>query len=164
MQEQHLLITSHVTVAAAKLANCTAAVKPYKLPDKKARTLPNSAKNLHSSMLPLKLKESIQHWISKDRSHQHEMCHCSYQVCLVVHKLLHHTCTAQYSPFGNNLLESRTFETFFGTFKFSPFFVLLVQIHRGRDQSASARRQPMSHDLYWSKSECFVVCHFIWTT
>lgn len=32
-------------------------------------------------MLLLKLKESIQHWIARDRSHQHEMCCCTSQVC-----------------------------------------------------------------------------------
>lgn len=64
-------------------------------------------------MLPLKLKESIHHWISRDRSHQLEIYCCSYQVCLVLHKLLHTHVQHNALPLEPiYLFESRTFETF----------------------------------------------------
>lgn len=47
---------------------------------------------------------------------------CSYQVCLVLHKLLHRMCVGQCSPFGTNLLIwIQDSWNFFGTSKSLPF-------------------------------------------
>lgn len=126
MQEQQLLITSHVTIATAKcffatakkFANSTAAIRPYKLPDNRVHTFLNSAKNLHSSVLPRKLKESIQHWISRDRSHQHAaaVTKCGWYCTSCCITCVQHS--ALLSPFGTNLLIwIQDFWNFFGTFK-----------------------------------------------
>lgn len=115
-----------------KIANHPVAYLALQLPDDRGHAFLNSLKNSHSGVLPLQLEGWTLHW--SPGKHLINMNSAA---------TAHPRCAAQSSPSGTALLIwTQDFWNLFYTFKRVFFFVLLVQMCRGKGQPVSAKKRP----------------------